>query len=66
MIPPIVFVSAILRTIGNFYKFTKLIGGLLMGTVETKKDTNLTSFAMETLLVVGNLGGVAFSRNWVE
>jgi hypothetical protein len=37
-----------------------------MGTVETKKDTNLTSFAMETLLVVGNLGGVAFSRNWVE
>lgn len=28
-----------------------------MGTVETKKDTNLTSFAMETLLVVGNLGG---------
>lgn len=32
------------------------MGGLLMGTVETKKDTNLTSFAMETLLVVGNLG----------
>ena len=28
-----------------------------MGTIETKKDTNLTSFAMETLLVVGNLGG---------
>jgi hypothetical protein len=27
-----------------------------MGTIETKKDTNLTSFAMETLLVVGNLG----------
>ena len=27
-----------------------------MGTVETKKDTNLASFAMETLLVVGNLG----------
>ena len=54
--PPMVFVSAILRTAGNFYKFTKLIGGLLMGTKETKKDTNLTSFAMETLLVVGNLG----------
>jgi hypothetical protein len=27
-----------------------------MGTIETKKDTNLTNFAMETLLVVGNLG----------
>lgn len=55
--PPIVFVSAILRTIGNFYKLLKLIGGLLMGTFETKKDTNLTYCAMETLLVVGNLGG---------
>ena len=54
--PPIEFVSAILRTIGNLYKITKLIGGQLMGTVETKKDTNLTNFAMETLLVVGNLG----------
>lgn len=65
--PPIVFVSAILRTIGYFYKFTKLIGGLLMGTIETIKDTNLTSFAMETLLMVGNfLGGIAFSRNLVE
>jgi len=55
--PLIVLVSAILRTIGNFYKLTKLIGGLLMGTTETKKDTNLTNCAMETLLVVGNLGG---------
>ena len=55
--PPIVFVSAILRTIGNFYKFTKLIGGQLMGTIEMKKDTTLAHFAMETLLVVGNLGG---------
>ena len=27
-----------------------------MGTFETKKDTNLTYCAMETLLVVGNLG----------
>lgn len=54
--PLIVLVSAILRTIGNFYKFAKLIGGLLMGTIETKKDTNLTNYAMETLLVVGNLG----------
>jgi hypothetical protein len=27
-----------------------------MGTFETKKDTNLTYYAMETLLVVGNLG----------
>lgn len=54
--PPIVFASAILRTIGNFYKLTKLIGGLLMETIETKKDTNLTDCAMETLLVVGNLG----------
>ena len=54
--PLIVLVSAIFRTIGNFYKLTKLIGGLLMGTTETKKDTNLTNCAMETLLVVGNLG----------
>ena len=54
--PLIVLVSAILRTIGNFYKLTKLIGGLLMGTIETKKDTNLTDCAMKTLLVVGNLG----------
>ena len=54
--PPMVFVSAIFCTTGSFYKFTKLIGGLLMGTIEMKKDTNLTSFAMETLLVVGNLG----------
>ncbi len=37
-----------------------------MGTIETKKDTNLTNFAMESLLVVGNLGLAAFSRNWVE
>ena len=54
--PLIVFVSAIVCTIGNLYKITKLIGGQLMGTFETKKDTNLTNFAMETLLVVGNLG----------
>ena len=54
--PLIVLVSAILRTIGNFYKLTKLIGGLLMGTTETEKDTNLTNCAMETLLVVSNLG----------
>ncbi len=54
--PPVVFVSALLRTIGNYYKLTELIGGQLMGTIETKKDTNLTNFAMETLLVVGNLG----------
>lgn len=27
-----------------------------MGTTETKKDTNLTNYAMETLLVVGHLG----------
>ena len=55
--PLIVFVSATLCTIGYLYKITKLIGGLLMGTLETKKDTNLTDYAMETLLVVGHLGG---------
>ena len=33
-----------------------------MGTIETIKDTNLTDFAMETLLVVGNLGGAQPSR----
>ena len=54
--PLIVFVSAILCTIGYSYKLTRLIGGQLMGTTETKKDTNLTNYAMETLLVVGHLG----------
>lgn len=50
------FEKRFLEAKGNFYKLTKLIGGLLMGTTETKKDTNLTNCAMETLLVVGNLG----------
>lgn len=34
-----------------------------MGTVETKKDTNLTDYAMETLLVVGHLGVSEPSRD---
>ena len=54
--PLIVFVSATLCTIGYLYKVTNIIGGLLMGTLETKKDTNQTNYAMETLLVVGHLG----------
>lgn len=59
---PILFISALLRTLGNSFKLIKSLiniigGGEFMETIKTViYNTIKKTGVMETLLVVGNLG----------